>query len=52
MAPILLRIYKFIDNIHLEGTMPQNLYLGLGLNFMLKKGKLLVFVQHYYLDLS
>ena len=36
MASSTLKLYRLIDNIHLEGTVSQIFYLGLSLNFMSK----------------
>ena len=44
---MILKLYKHADNIHLEGTVFQILYLGLGFDFMLKNGNINgVFLKH------
>ena len=36
MAFIILEVYQHLENIHLEGTMSQNLVIGPSLNYFLK----------------
>ena len=40
MAYILLKFYKHVHNIHLEGTVSQMFYLGPSFDFMTKNGSL------------
>ena len=43
MTPLLLKLYKHIDNIHVKGTESHIfLFLGLSFNFILKKRKIVV----------
>ena len=43
MALILFKLYKYIDNIHLEGTVSQNFDIGPSVIFMSKNGKIFLF---------
>ena len=40
MALIILKLYKNIDNIRMEGTVSQNFELGFSFYFMIKNGKI------------
>ena len=42
MAFIILRVYQHVYNIHLEGTVSQNVKIGLSLLFMSKNGKIFI----------
>ena len=48
MAFIILKVYQHVYNIHLEGTLSQNLKIGLSLLFMSKNGKNLLFFHNYF----
>ena len=43
MALIILKVYQHVYNIHLEGTVSQNLKISLSFIFMSKNGKIFIF---------
>ena len=48
MAFIILKFYQHAYNIRLEGTMSQNLKIGLSFFFMSKNGKIYFLFFHNY----
>ena len=49
MTFIILKVYQHIYNIHLEGTVSQNLKICLSLLFMSKNGKIfIIFSQLFF----
>ena len=43
-----IRFKPVIDNIQVEGTVSQIVYIGSSLYFIMKNGKLLVIIFHYF----
>ena len=48
IALIILKLYKFVDNINLEGTVSQNVDVGASYFFYLKKREDFLFFFHDY----
>ena len=48
MAFIILKVYQHVYNINLEGTVSQNLKIGLSLLFMSKNGKNFIIFHNYF----
>ena len=52
MALIVTKLGMVVDNSHMEGTVSQILYLGLGFHFMLKNGKIWVNFSYFIFYIS
>ena len=48
MSFIILKGYQHVYNIHLEGTMSQNVKIGLSLLLCQKTGRILLFFHNYF----